>query len=58
MIEKAHRFAIFCCLGFVLTSVTLFASDPIQVREWIEQLRHPSVGSALVESMRLFATDL
>ena len=56
MIEKALRFAIFGSLGFVLTSVTLFASDPIQVREWIEQLRHPSVGVRIQAAAKLAET--
>ena len=53
MIEKALRFAIFGILSSFLPSAALFASDPIQVRAWIEQLRHPTVGVRIQAAAKL-----
>ena len=53
MIEKALRIAIFGSLGLFLTCVALFASDPIQVRELIEQLHHPTVGVRVQAAAKL-----
>ncbi len=53
MIEKALRIAIFGRLGLFLTCVALFASDPIQVRELIEQLHHPTVGVRIQATAKL-----
>ena len=53
MIEKALRFAIFGILSLFLPSAALLASDPIQIREWIEQLRHPTVGVRIQAAAKL-----
>ncbi len=53
MIEKALRFAIFGILSLFPPSAALLASDPIQIREWIEQLRHPTVGVRIQAAAKL-----